>query len=378
MDYTLTDDQQSLQSLARQILEREATPARIRAALASDVAMDRALWSTLAEAGLLGVGVPEANGGSNGGLEELALLAIEVGRAVAPVPVLPALAIAAPAIARFGDATQRALLLGPLATGASIVTAALVDAASRDPARPATRARREGESWILDGAKRGVPAFTAAEHVLVPATTDDGVALFVVPASHPALVARSQRTSSGELHADVHLAGVRVDGSAALVESLAPAADAAGWLHELALAATCAVHLGVCERALELTRDYVRERRQFGVPIGSFQAVSHRAADCFIDVECIRWTTWQAISRLARNGRATREVAVAKFWAAEGGARVTSAAQHLHGGIGADLDYPIHRYFLWSKALELSLGGAHEQLERLGRDMVERGPEVWP
>ncbi|MFN7950454.1 MAG: acyl-CoA dehydrogenase family protein [bacterium] len=376
MDFALDEDQQSLQALARQILEREVTPARIRAALASADGMDHALWSTLADAGLLGIGVPETHGGLGGGLEALSLLLVEVGRAVAPVPALASLALAGLAIARFGTERQRAELLAPLAAGRTVLTAALVDGESSDPLRPACSARRDGASWVIDGSKRQVPAIAAASAIVVPARTEGGVGLFVVPPSAAGVEPSRRRCSSGEPIADLALTGVRVDADALLGTAAPVGDDASRWLHEHALAATCAVHLGVCERALELTRDYVRERRQFGVPIGSFQAVSHRAADGFIDVECIRWTTWQAVTRVARGLDATRALAVAKFWAAEGGARVTSSAQHLHGGIGADLDYPIHRYFLWSKALELSLGGATEQLARLGRDLVTRGPEV--
>jgi len=116
---------------------------------------------------------------------------------------------------------------------------------------------------------------------------------------------------------------------------------------------------------------------QFGVPIGSFQAVQHRLADCYIDLEAMRWTAWRAAWKLAQGEPATREVLVAKFWAAEGGARITAAAQHLHGGVGVDVDYPIHRYFLAAKALELALGGATQQLARLGRDMARSQPPAW-
>ena len=146
------------------------------------------------------------------------------------------------------------------------------------------------------------------------------------------------------------------------------------WLHDRATVAVCATQIGVCERAIEITAGYARERVQFGVPIGSFQAVQHRMADCLIDLESIRWTTWRAISRLARGLPAAREAAVAKFWAAEGGAHIASASQHLHAGLGVDLDYPIHRYFLWSKSLELELGAATAQLVRLGGDMARTGP----
>jgi alkylation response protein AidB-like acyl-CoA dehydrogenase len=134
------------------------------------------------------------------------------------------------------------------------------------------------------------------------------------------------------------------------------------------------MQLGVSEKALEMTARYVRERVQFGVPIGSFQAVQHRLADCYIDLESMRWTAWRAVERIAAGLPSTRETAVAKFWCAEGGARIAAACQHLHGGIGVDLDYPIHRYFLRSKTLELALGGATPHLVRLGRDLATSTP----
>ena len=121
-------------------------------------------------------------------------------------------------------------------------------------------------------------------------------------------------------------------------------------------------------------------REQFGKPIATFQAVAQRAADAYIDVEAVRWTMWQAAWRLTEGRPAEDEIAVAKFWAADAGHRVTYAAQHLHGGIGLDVDYPVHRYFLWSKQIELSLGSATRQLLKLGAAMAEarrgeRAPE---
>jgi len=141
--------------------------------------------------------------------------------------------------------------------------------------------------------------------------------------------------------------------------------------------AAAAQLLGACDRLISLAVDYTGQRVQFGVPIGSFQAVQHRLADCFTDLAAMRWTTWRAAWKLAQSEPATREVLVAKFWAAEGGARITAAAQHLHGGVGVDVDYPIHRYFLAAKALELDLGGATQQLARLGRELARAEPPAW-
>ena len=134
--------------------------------------------------------------------------------------------------------------------------------------------------------------------------------------------------------------------------------------------ALCAMELGIAARALKMTATYTSSRHQFDRPIATFQAVAQRAADAYIDVESIRVTTWQAAWRLAEGLPADDEVDVAKLFAAEAGHRVVYAAQHLHGGMGFDVEYPLYRYYLRSKQLELTLGCASEQLARLGRQLA--------
>ncbi len=145
------------------------------------------------------------------------------------------------------------------------------------------------------------------------------------------------------------------------------------WLEERAQVGLAALQLGIAEEALRRTAAYTSQRKQFGKPIGSFQGVSLRAADAYIDVEALRSTLWQAIWRLEEGLPATAQVAAAKWWACRGGQRVVHSAQHLHGGIGADLDYPIHRYFLWARQVELTLGGAAPQLARIGAQLATAG-----
>jgi 3-oxocholest-4-en-26-oyl-CoA dehydrogenase beta subunit len=128
----------------------------------------------------------------------------------------------------------------------------------------------------------------------------------------------------------------------------------------------CALAIGVCEEALRMTAEYTKTREQFDRPIATFQAVGQRAADSYIDTEAIRLTAWQAAWRISEGLPAAHEAAIAKFWAAEGGQRVVHAAVHLHGGIGVDKDYPLHRYFLLAKQIELTLGGTTPQLLKLG------------
>jgi alkylation response protein AidB-like acyl-CoA dehydrogenase len=378
MDFTLTENQQMVRDLARGILEKEMTVERLKRVETDTEWFDRDLWATLAEAGLLGLAVDEEYGGMGLGFQELCLFLGEIGRAVAPVPALPTLLLGGLPIAAFGSVTQKKEWLPSLVAGDAILTAALIDDEAAYSGNVATRAHKEGSSWILDGRKNCVPAAHLARRILVPATAGNEVAVFLVDPKAEGVALLRQETSTGEPLFSIQLSGVRVGEGALLGGDQAPAEERLAWIYERALVAMAATQIGVSEKALEITAGYVREREQFGVPIGSFQAVQHRAADGYMDLEAMRWVTWRAAWKLAHGLPASRDALVAKFWIAEGGARIAASAQHLHGGIGVDVDYPIHRYFLWSKQLELGLGGATPQLARLGRDMARTGPQELP
>jgi 3-oxocholest-4-en-26-oyl-CoA dehydrogenase beta subunit len=144
------------------------------------------------------------------------------------------------------------------------------------------------------------------------------------------------------------------------------------WMLERARTGLCALQLGVTEEAVRRAAAYLSERHQFGRPLSTFQGTMLRAADAYIDTEAIRVTTWQAAWRLDTGRAAAEAVAVAKWWASEAGQRVVHSTQHLHGGLGADIEYPIHRYFLWGKQIELMLEGPSAQLARLGASIAAR------
>jgi alkylation response protein AidB-like acyl-CoA dehydrogenase len=203
--------------------------------------------------------------------------------------------------------------------------------------------------------------------VLVPASAgDDGtIVVLIVDPTAKGVTRERQDTTSGIPEARLELDGVQVAASDVL-GGPASGAEIVDWIVERATAALCSIATGVCEQALKMTAEYTKTREQFDRPIATFQAVGQRAADAYIDTEAIRLTALQAAWRLEEGLPAAAEVAVAKFWAADGGQRVVHAAQHLHGGIGVDRDYPLHRYFLWAKELELTLGGATPQLLKLG------------
>jgi hypothetical protein len=374
MDFAFTEEQESIRALAAEILGAEATAERVKAAEREPDWTDAGLWKQLAEANLLGVAIPEAHGGMGMGFLELCVLLHEAGRAVAPGPWLATLVHGALPLAVFGTEAQREAWLPRVAAGTARLAAALEDAGSAEGAPPATRARADGSGCVLDGAKRAAPGAGAADLVLVPASDARGVGIYLVDPRAAGVSLVASVTSTGEPLFDLALVGVRVPVAARLGGPDADGAAILRWLAPRALTALAALQAGVSDRALAITADYVKERVQFGVPIGSFQAVQHRVADGFIDLEAMRWTLWRAAWRLAEGLPAERDAAVAAYWAAEGGSRIANAGLHLHGGLGADVDYPIHRHFLWSKALELQGGGASALLARLGRDLARTGP----
>jgi 3-oxocholest-4-en-26-oyl-CoA dehydrogenase beta subunit len=355
MDFAYTPEQDELRALAREVLADHATPRRVAEVEAGDERIDRALWAALANAGLLGIAVPEEHGGTGLGLVELCILLEEVGRAVAPVPVYPALVLGALPVAAFGTPEARARLLPGVASGMTLLSGALEEPRNLDPLAPATRAA----GGRLHGVKLAVPVASAAAAVVVSA--DAG--LFLVDPHGPGVSLERQEVTDHEARYLVTLDG-------APAERLG-GPDAVAWLVRRARLALCAMQVGVTDRALRMTAEYTSAREQFGRPLSAFQAVSQRTADAYVDVEGIRLTAQAAMWRLAAGQEAEADgaIAVAKFWAAEAGQRVVHAAQHLHGGVGVDVSYPLHRSFLWAKELELTLGGATQQLQVLG-DMI--------
>lgn len=365
MDFSYSQDQTAIRDLAGQIISARANDDTLHGFDGSGDWMDRELWRELAEAGLLGLAFPEEHGGGGFGVLELCILLEEVGRALAPVPAFPTLALAGLALAEFGNDEQKSRYLPALASGELIATAALEEEGGNDPARPRLRAGRDGQGWALSGAKECVAAAHLCGLVILPALTDEGVTVFLVDPGTEGMKLERQRTLDHDAQSRMILSGLKV-GSGQVLGEPGAGADILRWLERRALVCLAAMQVGVCDQALRRTAEYTTTRKQFDRPIGSFQAVSLRAADAYIAVESMRSTMWQAAWCLDDGRDAGAEVAVAKWWAAHGGHEVVHTTQHLHGGIGADTDYPIHRFFLWAKQIGLRLGGETRQLQRLG------------
>jgi alkylation response protein AidB-like acyl-CoA dehydrogenase len=361
MDFGFSEDQLALADLAKKIFRGLAPVESLPAVEALGEGIHRVAWDGLAKGGMLGLAMPEEIGGGGMGMVELCLLLEQAGDAVCPVPLLPTLVMAALPMARFGSPAQRTAWLGPVLTGDAVLTAALVGSAE-----PVTAARG-ATGWRLSGTCDCVPALPLAARVLLPARTESGaLAVFVVEAAAAGVTINRQIGTSGEVLGELRLSGVHVPDDAVLG---APdqGEEIVQWTMDRAHVGQCALELGIARRALILTAKYATERHQFGRPIGTFQAVAQRAGDAYVDVETIRLTLWRAAWLLDQGRDARHEIAVAKMVASEAGHRVVCAAQHIHGGIGFDRDYPLYRYFLASKQNEFTLGSAAHHAARLGR-----------
>lgn len=368
MDFGFSEEQKDVQTLARQILSEQVTPEKLAAYDEFKAPrFDTELWRQIAEAGLLGVAIDEAQGGMGFGFTELALFIEECGRSIAPLPVISHLVSAALPIHRFGSAEQRERWLPGAVSGELLLSAALVEPGNEQVAAPAaTRAVADGQGYRLTGAKTAVPFAAESAAVLVAARADAGVVVALVDPRAAGVRLQPLKVTTFEPQYDMHLEDVLVPAEAVLA---GPDRGVAvmQWIAEHTAVALCAHQLGAADHVLRMTASYTAERKQFGVPVATFQAVGHRAADRFIDIECLRLATYQAVSRLDSGVDASTEVQIAKIWAGDCGHRVSYTAQHLHGGMGIDRDYPLWRYCLWLRHNEITLGSSARQLAELGQ-----------
>ena len=250
-----------------------------------------------------------------------------------------------------------------------MLTAAFAERGANNVRRSSVRATVVAGGWMLSGTKIAVPAAHVADAILVPADTGDGLTVFIVDPQAPGVGLTRHETTARDVQCSLELSQLFV-GDHDVLGAVGGGAAIVTWSIDRADIAGAAIALGCCEKALALTAKYTSEREQFGRPLSTNQGVAIRAADAYIDIDCMRVTMWQAAWRLSEGMPADDQIDIAKYWAAEGGQRVVHATQHLHGGMGADIDYPVHRYFLWVKQLENTLGGGPQHLARLGRSIA--------
>jgi 3-oxocholest-4-en-26-oyl-CoA dehydrogenase beta subunit len=362
MDFTTTEAAADLGGLARTITDSVCTPEHHRDLDKLDERFDRELWSKLIDADILSTTAPESLGGGGFGvLEETAVL-VALGRQIAAVPYLESVVLAAGALAKFGSEALQQDWAVPAVKGEKILTVALDGEMGEGP----VQAQTSGAGYRLTGTRELVGYGPVADAFLLPAETDSGTQVFLVAAGDAGVSVTSIDTTGHGSVGHLELHGAEVDAA-----RIVGGDEVVAWLITQGTLGRSAFQLGVLERALEMTAEYAREREQFDRPIGSFQAVGQRLADGYIDIKGLRLTLTQAAWRLSEDLPADVEVGTAAFWAAEAGHRVAHTTVHVHGGVGVDIDHPVHRYFLAAKQTEFAVGGATGQLLRIGRELAE-------
>ncbi|SEH62202.1 Acyl-CoA dehydrogenase [Mycolicibacterium rutilum] len=362
MDFKTTEASEDLGGLVRTIVDSVVTPERQRELDGLEHRFDKTLWGKLVEADVLSAAAPEVLGGGGFGVLEQVAILVALGRQLSAVPYLDSVVLGAGALGTFGSEALQQQWAVPAVQGDKILTIALDGEMAQGP----VQAQSSGSGYRLTGSRTQVAYGPLADAFLVPAEVDGDTKVFVVAASDAGVTVEPLSTTGHGSVGHLELQGVELDAGRVVGDG-----DVVSWLATRAALGRSAFQLGVLERALELTAEYAREREQFDRPIGSFQAVSSRLADGYIDVKALRLTLTQAAWRLSEGLPADVDVNTAAFWAADAGHRVAHTAVHVHGGVGIDVDHPVHRYFLVAKQNEFAVGSATGQLLRIGRELAD-------
>jgi alkylation response protein AidB-like acyl-CoA dehydrogenase len=372
VDFEFSEDERQLGDAVARYLSEQYGFDRFRAIKDSAAGWDPAVWRGLADLGVLGINVPAAQGGLGfGPLETLAMMGA-CGRSLLLEPVLGSAVIATAVLRAFADESQAAGLLAGMAAGDQIAVLAHYESGARfDSQWVSTRARRVGQSYRLDGHKAVVMHAGAADVLLVSARSAGeagdapGVSLFLVPRTLPGVVLDVYPTMDGQRAADVYLQGAEVPAES----RLGPEGEALAVVEaalDIGVAALCADAVGVMQALLDATVDYVRQRQQFGQPIGRFQALQHRIADMVIHLEQARSMSYLAALRCTALdvGERRRAVSAAKAVIGQSGRFIGQQAVQLHGGMGMTDELQVSHWFKRLTAAQLMFGDSDSHLQR--------------
>jgi alkylation response protein AidB-like acyl-CoA dehydrogenase len=365
MDLGLSEVQQMLRSSAQEFLSRECPLTLVREMEADPRGYTDGLWRQLVSLGWTGLVMPERYGGTGGSFLDLAVLLEEMGRALAPGPFFSTVVLGGLTVLDAGTETQKDDLLPRISSGELTMTLALTEpSATYEAWGIETAAVRQGDGYVLSGVKLFVPDAHVAGLLVVAARTSAepdparGVTLFLVPAGSPGLALTSLNTISSDKQSEVTLDQVRVPASAVLGRV------GEGWpvvqrALQRAVAGKCMEMVGGASAVLNMTVEYVKQRTQFGRPVGSFQAVQHHCANMATEVEGSRNIACQAAWRVSEGLPADREVSMAKAWVSEAYQRVCTTAHQCHGAIGFTAEHDLQLYTRRAKVLELTYGDAN-------------------
>ncbi|MFF0496161.1 acyl-CoA dehydrogenase family protein [Nocardia aobensis] len=367
MDFEFTAEQQLLRDTVTEFLAARYDLEKSRAAARVGAGHQPEIWRGFAEeVGILGASLPESVGGFDGGAIETMIIAEALGGALVVEPYVDTAVLGGGLLRRAGGARAEELLRG-IVDGSVITAFAALEAHSGyDPARVATTARRDGDDWVLDGAKGVVTTAPLATHLLVTARTSDaaGLSLFVVPADAAGLTQHPYRTIDERRAADLVLDGVRV-GADALLGAEGAADESVERAIDEAIAAICAEAVGGMRRVLADTVEYSKQRRQFGVPIASFQVLQHRMVDMHLELEQAVAATYLVTLKLDAEPKArARAAAAAKATVARAAGFIGQHAVQLHGAMGMTEELAIGHFFKRLTAIRTEWGSADQHIAR--------------
>lgn len=371
MDFNYTPEQEMLKESAASFAKKESPPGRIRKLREDPLGYSKTLWKQMGDLGWLGLAFPEAQGGYGGSFLDLALILEQLGTTLVPEPILPSVVLAGLTISRLGTEAQRERFLAPMIAGDSTLAFAYAEVGGRfDPARQSTRARRDGDGYRLTGEKIFVLNGHAADHIVISARTSGedperaGLSLFVVDRESEGLSVEPIQMMDGHRGARLRFTDLYVPKDRLLGEE-GGAIEEIEHALDRGAAAVCAEGLGIMQTVLFMTCEYLNTRKQFGVVIGSFQALQHRAVDMFVETELAKGTMLLAALSLDKPAEERAgAVSVAKTQLAVGGRFVTQQAIQLHGGIGITDEHDVGLYFKRMHIINTLFGDEEYHVQR--------------
>ncbi|NMN97792.1 acyl-CoA dehydrogenase family protein [Antrihabitans stalactiti] len=371
MDFEFTEEQELLRDTARDLLSRSYDPEKRLKVTETDLGWSKEVWGKLAEIGLLGLSFSEEDGGMGAGPVETMAVLVEVGRRLAPEPIIDAVLVPGGLVAAAGSDEQRARLLGEVAEGNTLLAFAHGEPGTRWPyPEVTTTAAQDGDSWTLTGKKHPVLHGDCADVLVVSAQLPGGgVGLFLVDATASGVVRRNFATFDS-------LRGAQIEFDNASAEPLGEAVDASAHIQAAiigAQAATGAEAVGAMEEMLRLTTDYLRTRKQFGVTLSKFQTLTQRAADMYVSLELARSMNLYATMALAEGIVDPVIASRAKLQIGRSARHIGQEAIQLHGGIGVTAEYPVGHYLSRLTAIERTYGGTDDHLRVLASGVADYG-----
>jgi alkylation response protein AidB-like acyl-CoA dehydrogenase len=368
MDFSYPDTHLEIKTLAGKILAEMATVDHLKAQEKNGPYLDQAIWQQLLTSGIHTASFPESLEGMGMDYMAAALVAECIGQSMASIPYIPCVVSSAlPLLAHNSDPVVEKLLRA-VSAGEQLITAALIEPANENPFVPSVAAVQKNGSWSVSGSKHCVPYAKESQQVLFFARSSEQMWAGLVDPHAEGCTLTAQHCTTEEPQYLLAMNNVAAHAVAAgeAAEQLLKAVVA------MTTVAYCSMAIGVAEKMTRISADYTSQREQFGVPVATFQAVAHRLASCYIDTECLRIMTQQAASDVSRGLYDSDAILMAKVWCGDVMHRVSQASQHVHGGTGIDRDYPLFRYCLWAKYLELALGNSRIHLANLSDRMAER------